>query len=148
MPNKRMLLKHPGAVAAAFFKLQSRPEQAGFQPVEGASPAASRDVDASSGGTYLGSVFKGICVAVVISVFFGNRAFGQGCAQCLDTTRATPPAVQAAYRHAILLLGGFAMTFFMAAGALLLRRQTLPSAREGPQAETRPPYEPPDLSAR
>jgi hypothetical protein len=32
--------------------------------------------------------------------------FLQGCAQCLDNTRATPPAVQAAYRHAIYLLGG------------------------------------------
>jgi hypothetical protein len=46
----------------------------------------------------------------------------QGCAQCLDSTRATPPAVQAAYRHAIFLLGGFAATLF-AAGTLLLRRE-------------------------
>jgi hypothetical protein len=46
----------------------------------------------------------------------------QGCAQCLDSTRATPPAVQAAYRHAIFLLGGFAATIFTA-GTLLLRRR-------------------------
>ena len=46
----------------------------------------------------------------------------QGCAQCLDTTRATPPAVQAAYRHAILLLAGSAATLFTA-GTLLLRRK-------------------------
>jgi hypothetical protein len=45
----------------------------------------------------------------------------QGCAQCLDNTRATPPAVQAAYRHAILLLAGCAASVF-AAGTLLLRR--------------------------
>jgi len=45
----------------------------------------------------------------------------QGCAQCLDNTRATPPAVQAAYRHAILLLGGFGAMLF-AAGTVLLRR--------------------------
>ncbi len=45
----------------------------------------------------------------------------QGCAQCLDNTRATPPAVQAAYRHAILLLAGFAATLFVA-GTFLLRR--------------------------
>jgi hypothetical protein len=45
----------------------------------------------------------------------------QGCAQCLDSTRATPPAVQAAYRHAIYLLAGCAVTFFTA-GVLLLRR--------------------------
>ncbi len=45
----------------------------------------------------------------------------QGCAQCLDTTRATPPAVQAAYRHAILLLATAAAALFTA-GTLLLRR--------------------------
>jgi hypothetical protein len=45
----------------------------------------------------------------------------QGCAQCLDNTRATPPAVQAAYRHAIFLLAGFAATLFVA-GTFLLRR--------------------------
>jgi hypothetical protein len=49
-------------------------------------------------------------------------AHAQGCAQCLDGTRATPPAVQAAYRHAIFLLGGFAAALF-AAGALLLHRE-------------------------
>jgi hypothetical protein len=46
----------------------------------------------------------------------------QGCAQCLDSTQATPPAVQAAYRHAIILLAGAASTLFIA-GTLLLRRQ-------------------------
>jgi len=45
----------------------------------------------------------------------------QGCAQCLDTTRATPPAVQAAYRHAILLLATTAASLFTS-GTLLLRR--------------------------
>jgi hypothetical protein len=45
----------------------------------------------------------------------------QGCTQCLDSTRATPPAVQAAYRHAIFLLAGFAATLFVT-GALLLRK--------------------------
>jgi len=52
---------------------------------------------------------------------FSIQAMGQGCAQCLDSTRATPPAVQAAYRHAIILLGGFGAAFFLA-GTLLLRR--------------------------
>jgi hypothetical protein len=46
----------------------------------------------------------------------------QGCAQCLDSTRATPPAVQSAYRHAIYLLGGAAATLFIA-GTLLLRNR-------------------------
>lgn len=50
-----------------------------------------------------------------------TAAHAQGCAQCLDSTRATPPAVQAAYRHAILLLAGFAATLFLA-GLLLLGR--------------------------
>jgi hypothetical protein len=54
-------------------------------------------------------------------VCFTMQALGQGCAQCLDSTRSTPPAVQAAYRHAILLLGGFGASLFIA-GVLLLRR--------------------------
>jgi len=50
-----------------------------------------------------------------------SHAFAQGCAQCLDSTRATPPAVQAAYRHAILLLVGAASALFIG-GLILLRR--------------------------
>ena len=46
----------------------------------------------------------------------------QGCVQCLDSTRATPPQVQSAYRHAILLLGGTAASIFVT-GALLLRKK-------------------------
>ena len=51
-----------------------------------------------------------------------GAAHAQGCAQCLDSTRATPPSVQAAYRHAILLLVGAASGLFIA-GVILLRRQ-------------------------
>ncbi len=50
------------------------------------------------------------------------RANAQGCAQCLDGTRATPPQVQAAYRHAIYLLGGTGALLFLV-GAFLLRRE-------------------------
>jgi hypothetical protein len=50
-----------------------------------------------------------------------TTAHAQGCAQCLDSTQSTPPAVQAAYRHAIYLLAGSAATLFTAA-TLLLRR--------------------------
>lgn len=57
----------------------------------------------------------------ILLVFVAAQAFGQGCAQCLDSTRATPPAVQAAYRHAIYLLGGSAAAFFLA-GLYLFRR--------------------------
>jgi hypothetical protein len=45
----------------------------------------------------------------------------QGCAQCRDNMQATPPAVQAAYRHAIELLAISGLTLF-AGGILLLRR--------------------------
>jgi hypothetical protein len=48
-------------------------------------------------------------------------AHAQGCAQCLDSTRATPPAVQAAYRHAILMLVTAASTLFVV-GLILFRR--------------------------
>lgn len=48
-------------------------------------------------------------------------AHAQGCAQCLDSTRATPPGVQAAYRHAIYLLGGCAATLFCT-GLLFLKK--------------------------
>lgn len=49
------------------------------------------------------------------------EAHAQGCAQCLDSTRATPPAVQAAYRHAILLLVSAASLLFVI-GLVLFRR--------------------------
>jgi hypothetical protein len=61
---------------------------------------------------------------ITLAVLFclTGQSLGQGCAQCLDSTRATPPSVQAAYRHAIILLGGAGATLFIA-GTLLLRRQ-------------------------
>ena len=46
----------------------------------------------------------------------------QGCAQCLDNTEATPPSVQAAYRHAIILLVGAAVLVFVVA-LVLIRRE-------------------------
>jgi hypothetical protein len=57
----------------------------------------------------------------LLLLIFSVQAMGQGCAQCLDSTRATPPAVQAAYRHAIILLGGCGALLF-AGGVLVLRR--------------------------
>lgn len=64
-----------------------------------------------------------ITVASVLLVLTATQAFAQGCTQCLDSTRATPPAVQAAYRHAIYLLGGFGLSIF-AIGLWLLRRES------------------------
>jgi hypothetical protein len=45
----------------------------------------------------------------------------QGCAQCLDATQATPPAVQAGYRHAIYLLAGAGAALFLATLVLIRR---------------------------
>ena len=61
-------------------------------------------------------------IACLLLVFSASQVFAQGCVQCLDSTRATPPAVQAAYRHAILLLLGAASTFFLSA-LVLFRRE-------------------------
>jgi predicted metal-binding membrane protein len=63
-----------------------------------------------------------LTIAGVLLLFTAAGVHAQGCAQCLDTTRATPPPVQAAYRHAILLLGGVASTLFVA-GLILMRRE-------------------------
>jgi hypothetical protein len=56
----------------------------------------------------------------------------QGCAQCLDSTRATPQVVQAAYRHAIELLGGSGVTLF-AGGVFVLMRSRKTIAQESHQ---------------
>ena len=50
------------------------------------------------------------------------NAYAQGCAQCLDSTQATPPAVQAAYRHAIYILGGAGFALFLT-GLYIFRRE-------------------------
>ncbi len=66
-------------------------------------------------------LFGWLTLTGLMLFLFSVQAMGQGCAQCLDSTRATPPEVQAAYRHAIILLGGFGASFFVG-GALLLRK--------------------------
>jgi hypothetical protein len=50
-----------------------------------------------------------------------THARAQGCAQCLDSTGSTPPTVQAAYRHAIILLITAAIAFFTAT-IIIMRR--------------------------
>jgi len=57
-----------------------------------------------------------------VSLSLTLMVLAQGCTQCLDSTRATPPAVQAAYRHAIFLLAGAGAVLFVG-GTLLLRRE-------------------------
>ncbi|HMG03187.1 MAG TPA: hypothetical protein VK596_08630 [Edaphobacter sp.] len=45
----------------------------------------------------------------------------QGCAQCRDSTAATSPATQRAYRHGIALLTVAAGAFFLGSVAILRR---------------------------
>ena len=61
-------------------------------------------------------------LVVVLLLGITANVHAQGCAQCLDSTQATPPAVQAAYRHAIYLLGGAGLALFLA-GLYLFRRE-------------------------
>lgn len=70
-----------------------------------------------------------LTIAGLLLVFTAAQAFGQGCAQCLDSTRATPPAVQAAYRHAIELLVGSGIALFTT-GLFIFHRET-----QGPRAD-------------
>ncbi len=67
------------------------------------------------------SAAKNLCILLAVATLLTQAAHAQGCTQCLDSTRSTPPAVQAAYRHAIYLLGGSAATLFLAT-ALIIRR--------------------------
>jgi hypothetical protein len=46
----------------------------------------------------------------------------QGCSQCRDNTAATPPATQAAYRHAILMMVITAGSLFLTT-VIILKRQ-------------------------
>lgn len=64
----------------------------------------------------------GLVAAALLLFLPAFSVHAQGCAQCLDSTRATPPQVQAAYRHAILLLGGAGVAVFTV-GTLLLRQK-------------------------
>lgn len=50
-----------------------------------------------------------------------GTAFAQGCPQCQDNLRQTPPRTQRAYRHAIELMAAAGVTVF-AGGAMALRR--------------------------
>jgi hypothetical protein len=68
------------------------------------------------------SVLRWVWLVSLLLLGIAAQSFGQGCSQCLDNTRATPPAVQAAYRKAIYLLGGTGAALFIA-GTLLIRRE-------------------------
>lgn len=78
-----------------------------------------KDPDAARLAKYADTFLPAV---LLFTLFAATAAHAQGCAQCLDSTRATPPAVQAAYRHAIYLLIGVASTIFLV-GLYLLRRE-------------------------
>jgi hypothetical protein len=59
-------------------------------------------------------------VAAVLAI--APVAHPQGCTQCRDNTAATPPATQAAYRHAIILMTITASGIFLGTMALLKRQ--------------------------
>jgi len=60
-----------------------------------------------------------LLLGVFLAICAETRA--QGCAQCRDNAAATPPATQAAYRHAIILLVAAAGTIFTGTVVLLRR---------------------------
>lgn len=66
----------------------------------------------------LSQISRGALLAFLLTLP-ASALNAQGCSQCLDSTRATPPEVQAAYRHAIYLLGGFGCTLFIMGTALI-----------------------------
>ena len=67
----------------------------------------------------LQKIRKRVLLAVILAITLcPTPSHAQGCTQCRDNTAATPPATQAAYRHAILLLAGVAAVLF--GGTLIL----------------------------
>jgi len=64
-----------------------------------------------------------LAALLLAAALYAPRAHAQGCAQCLDTTAATSPATQRAYRRAILMMGGAAGGFFVATLALFKRNR-------------------------
>jgi hypothetical protein len=66
------------------------------------------------------SIFR--CVLLALATLAPPiPAHSQGCAQCRDNAAATPPATQAAYRHAIELLVVTAASLFVGTVFLLKR---------------------------
>ena len=68
------------------------------------------------------AVAAAAAVAFTFSLAAPTRAHAQGCALCRDNAASTPPRTQAAYRHAIVLLGTTGSVIF-AGTILLLKRQ-------------------------
>ena len=62
-------------------------------------------------------------VLLTALILLPATAHPQGCTQCADSTRATPPATQSAYREAILFLAGAAGTVFITTLVILKRHR-------------------------
>ncbi len=60
---------------------------------------------------------------LIVLLALTPAAHPQGCAQCRDNTAATPPEVQAAYRHAILFMVTAASGLFLTTVYLLKRHR-------------------------
>lgn len=61
-------------------------------------------------------------ILIATLILIPAPAHPQGCPQCKDSTAATPPATQSAYREAILFLTTAAGTIFLTT-LILLKRQ-------------------------
>jgi len=53
-----------------------------------------------------------LSIVAFLVLAISSPVHAQGCSQCRDNVKQTPPHVQAAYRHAIVLLGGVAAMIF------------------------------------
>ncbi len=62
-------------------------------------------------------------LALVLFTLQPPQLHAQGCTQCRDNTAATPPATQAAYRRAILLMVITAGGLFLTSLILLKRHR-------------------------
>ena len=63
-----------------------------------------------------------LTLAAAAAFLVPRPTHAQGCTQCLDTTAATPPATQRAYRHAIVIMIIAAGSVF-ATTLILFKRQ-------------------------
>jgi hypothetical protein len=66
-------------------------------------------------------LWRTILLATVLTAAPSGHA--QGCTQCLDSTAATSPKTQAAYRHAIIFLTVTAAGLFISTLALFKRHR-------------------------
>jgi hypothetical protein len=64
-----------------------------------------------------------LALALLLFVLLSPPLHAQGCTQCQDNTAATPPRIQAAYRHAIVFMTVTAGSLFLGTLVLLKRHR-------------------------